>query len=334
MVLVRRPFVAALGLCIALTAGGTLPAPAQVVPADAPAVAAPALAAPALAAPAEPTAASQTVAQGTPRRENRPRRRASLIDLTITPIKSYAIGADQLAPPGTLSDNQIGINGLLNINFARHWHLYERRENHFDLVGRTFKSGKPSYSGFGPDLEYDTGLSYDVTPDINLGEEFMYRWRVCCPGSGDPTNSNPRVEQGLRTNLSVLLGPRTRIGKILRIYGAMNYVNHHPNLGLKLPGGTPVLGKTWVPKIGATVQAPIFNQSRVVPFFTVEHYSDFYNNNLTPSMTNRTYYGVRLPGNSFMSSRFFVKSEHQTNPGGDVSHKVELYLETSFKFHS
>ena len=284
--------------------------------------------------PATPAAEPATLAQAAPQAErSRPRRRP-LVDLTITPIKSYGIGADQLAPPGTLTDNQIGINGLLNINFAPRWRLYERRENHFDLGGRTFKSGKPSYGGFSPDLEYDTGLSYDISRDITLGEEFMYRWRVCCPGSGDPANPTPRIEQGLRTNLGFNLGPQTKIGKVLRITASANYVNHHPDLGLKLPGGTPVLGKTWVPKVTATVQAPVLNQTRVIPFFTVEHYSDFYDNNLTPTMTNRTYYGIRVPGNAFMGYRFYVKSEHQTNPAGDVPHKVELYLETSFKFHS
>jgi hypothetical protein len=313
----RRPILFALVLSVGLLADA-VPAPAQVVPTDTPA--------PAATAPA-------TLAQATPKPAAE-RGRRPLVDLTITPIKSFGIGADQLAPPGTLTDNQIGINGLLNVNFAPRWRLYERRENHYDLGGRTFKSGKANYGGFSPDLEYDTGLAYDVTRDISVGEEFMYRWRVCCPGSGDPTNASPRIEQGLRTNVGVTLGPRTKIGKVLRITASANYVNHHPDLGLKLPGGTPVLGNTWVPKITATVQAPVFNQTRVVPFFTVEHYSDFYDNNLTPSMTNRTYYGLRLPGNAFMTSRFYVKSEHQTNPGGDVSHKVELYLETSFKFHS
>ncbi len=314
MIFVRRPLFAALGLFAALAAGATLPALSQVQP--------PSSANPLPAASPSPRPAGE-------RRERRP-----LVDLTLTALKSYAIGADQLAPPGTLSDNQIGINGLLDINFARRWRLYERRENHYDLVGRTYKNGQPSYSGFGPDLEYDTGLSYDINRDITIGEEFMYRDRVCCPGSGDPTNASPRIEQGLRTNIAFNLGPQTKIGKILRITASANYVNHHPDLGLKLPGGTPVLGKTWVPKVSATVQAPVFNQTRLIPFFTVEHYSDFYDNNLTPSMTNRTYYGIRVPGNSFMGYRFMVKSEHQTNPGGDVSHKVELYLETSFKFHS
>jgi hypothetical protein len=317
MNLVRRPILCALGLSFALWANA-LPVLAQVAPAETVPEAPPAAVAQATAKPAAP----------------RTRRRRPLVDLTITPIKSYGIGADQLAPPGTLTDNQIGINGVLNVNFAPRWRLYERRENHFDLGGRTFKSGKANYGGFSPDLEYDTGLSYDVTRDVTLGEEFMYRWRVCCPGSGDPTNASPRIEQGLRTNVGINLGPLTKIGKLLRITASANYVNHHPDLGLKLPGGTPVLGKTWVPKITATVQAPVFNQTRFIPFFTVEHYSDFYDNNLTPSMTNRTYYGLRLPGNAFMGSRFYVKSEHQTNPGGDVSHKVELYLETSFKFHS
>ncbi|MDB5092770.1 MAG: hypothetical protein JWO85_871, partial [Candidatus Eremiobacteraeota bacterium] len=186
--------------------------------------------------------------------------------------------------------------------------------------------------GLSDDLEYDTGISYAASKQLEISEEFMYRYRVCCPGTGDPTNAAPRSEQGLRTSVSYLVGPLTRIGRPLRLRVDGNYVNHQLD-GPAPPKGTTILGKTWVSKVAATLSVPVYGQTRVIPYFTVEHYSDFYDNNLTPSMTNRTFYGFRVRGTSFASYRAFVKSEHQTNPGGDVSHKVELYLESSFRFH-
>jgi hypothetical protein len=300
---------------------GALPALAQ----ESPAAAAPPAGAPAAVAQATPLA--------TPTPSPRVTRRRALVDLTISPFKSFGVGGDQLAPPGTLTDNQIFFNGQLDINVLPGVRLYERRENHVDLGGRQFKKGKPSYGGLSDDLEYDTGVAVLVTKQLELAQEFMYRYRVCCPGSGDPQNPTPRIEQGLRTDITYLAGPLTRIGRPLRLRVEGNYVNHHLDLGLALPAGTPVLGKTWVPKVAATLSVPVYGQTRVIPYFTVEHYSDFYDNNLTPSMTNRTFYGFRIRGTSFASYRAFVKSEHQTNPGGDVSHKVELYLESSFRLH-
>jgi hypothetical protein len=315
MDLVRRPILCALGWSIALLAGA-LPALAQESAAVAPPAGAPAAVAKAEATPSPRVA-----------------RRRTLVDLTISPFKSFGVGGDQLAPPGTLTDNQIFFNGQLDIYVLPRLRLYERRDNHVDLGGRQFKKGKPSYGGLSDDLEYDTGIAYLVNRQLEVSEEFMYRYRVCCPGSGDPQNPTPRIEQGLRTEVSYLAGPLTRIGRPLRLRVSGNYVNHHLDLGLGLPAGTPVLGKTWVSKVAATLSVPVYGQTRVVPYFTVEHYSDFYDNNLTPSMTNRTFYGFRIRGTSFASYRAFVKSEHQTNPGGDVSHKVELYLESSFRLH-
>jgi hypothetical protein len=302
-----------------LTAGA-LPALAQESPAAAP--------------PADvPAAVAQAAPSATPTPSPRVTRRRTLVDLTISPFKSFGVGGDQLAPPGTLTDNQIFFNGQLDIYVLPGLRLFERRENHVDLGGRQFKKGKPSYGGLSDDLEYDTGIAVLLTKQLEVAQEFMYRYRVCCPGSGDPANPSPRIEQGLRTDVTYLAGPLTRIGRILRLRVEGNYVNHHVDLGLGLPAGTPVLGKTWVPKVAATLSVPVYGQTRVIPYFTVEHYSDFYDNNLTPSMTNRTFYGIRIRGTSFASYRAYVKSEHQTNPGGDVPHKVELYLESSFRLH-
>jgi len=322
MDLVRRPILCALGWSIALLAGA-LPALAQ----ESPAAATP-TGIPVAAAQAAPTSAPAPKLR-TPKPPE-PRRQ---IDLTISPAKTFGLGGDQLAPPGTLTDNQLFINGELVIHLLPRTRLYERRDNHVDLGGRTFKKGKASYGGLSQDLEYDTGLAYEVSKQLEIGEEFMYRYRVCCPGAGDPANATPRREQGLRTQVTYLAGPLTRIGRPLRLRVEGNYVNHHLDLGLGLPAGTPVLGKTWVPKVSATLTVPVYGQTKVVPYFTVEHYSDFYDNNLTPSMTNRTYIGIRVRGTALTSYRAYIKSEHQANPGGDVSHKVVLFLESSFKFH-
>jgi hypothetical protein len=291
---------------------------------------------PAAVTPASAPAAAAQTAQTAPApklRTPKPPERKKLFDLTISPSKSYGLGGDQLAPPGTLTDNQIFINGELAIHVLPRMRLYEKRDNHVDLGGRTFKKGKANYGGFSQDLEYDTGIAYEVSKQLEIGEEFMYRYRVCCPAAGDPTNPNPRSEQGLRSQITYLAGPLTRIGRPLRLRVEGNYVNHHLDLGAGLPAGTPVLGKTWVSRVSATLSVPLYGQTKVVPFFTVDHYSDLFDNNPTPSMTNRTYLGIRMRGTPFTSYRAFIKSEHQTNPGGDVSHKVVLVLESSFKFH-
>jgi hypothetical protein len=311
---------------------GTLPALAQ----ESPAAATPADV-PAAVAQATPTSAPAAAAQAAPAapklRTPKPPERKKMFDLTISPAKTYGLGGDQLAPAGTLTDNQIFINGELVMHVLPRTRLYERRDNHVDLGGRTFKNGKANYGGFSQDLEYDTGLAYEVSKQLEIGEEFMYRYRVCCPAAGDPANPNPRSEQGLRTVITYLTGPMTRIGRPLRLRVEGNYVNHHLDLGARLPAGTPVLGKTWVPKVSATLTVPVYGQTKIVPYFTVEHYSDLFDNNPTPSMTNRTYIGIRVRGTALTSYRAYVKSEHQTNPGGDVSHKVVLFLESSFKFH-
>ena len=268
------------------------------------------------------------------RPSERKRERTPLIELTLSPQQSWALGGDQLTPRGVVNDNGPQIAGDLYVNVAPHLRAFERRVLHYDVSGATFKKGKPSFSGFGIDVEYDSGLTYALTSDLSVAEQYIYRYRQCCPNAGDPANNKPRVEQGPRTEVSYATGPRTRIGRPLRFSAQATYVDHHLDLGTGLPGGTPVLGKAWVTKVTAYLYLPVYAQSKVVPYFGVEHFTDFFNNNLVPSMTNRTVTGIQIRGTRFASYRAYVKNDHQTNPNGDVPHKVTLFLESSFHFHS
>ena len=250
-------------------------------------------------------------------------------DLLLTAEKSFAIGADQLVPPGTLSDNQIVPGGVLTYNFSPKWRAYVLRRNHEDVGGRNFKGGKPSYGGFSLDIEWDEGVGYAFSRDFFMTEEYMYRYRNCCPNAGDPANKTPRVEQGLRTNATWAVGPETIVGRLVRFHGEGNYVDHHLDLGTGLAAGTPVLGNTWVYKLSAYVYFPIYNQKKVVPFFGFEHFDDFFNNNQVPSWTNRSEYGMEIRTGKPLNYRAYVKNDQQTNPDGDVPHKVTLYLEAA-----
>jgi hypothetical protein len=260
------------------------------------------------------------------------KKRVPRFQLDIDTIKPYALGADQLVLPGEPGDNQLIFGGHVYFNITPRLRAYEVRDNHFDVVGRTFKKGKPNYSGQSWDLQYDTGLRYEITRSLSISEDYVYRYRVCCPNAADATNSTPRIKQGPRTTLEAWFGPVTRIGQVLMIKDEATYVIHHYDLGEGLPAGTPVLGNTWINNIEAYAYIPILGQRQVVPFFGVEHYTDFFDNDRVPTMTNRTQAGLIIRGTRFVSYRFYVKNEHQTNPGGDVSHKVMLYLESSFKF--
>lgn len=262
------------------------------------------------------------------------KKRAPLVEANLRVEKTYAIGADQLTPPGVVNDNQILLGGDLFIRLAPKLRFVASRSNHFDVGGRTFKSGKPVYGGAGWDLEYRFGLAYAFTKDLNVVEAYDYRYRVCCPNAADRTNTKPRTKQGLFTGISYRVGPNTRIGKPLQLRLEGTYIDHHVDLGFGLPAGTPVLGNAWVYKVAAYLSVPVFGQTQVVPFIGGEHFIDYFDSQLVPSMTNRSEYGVRIKGSSFMSYRAYVKNDHQTNPNGDVPHKVTLYLETTFKLHS
>jgi hypothetical protein len=267
-------------------------------------------------------------------RSERTRERQPLIELTLTPQQSFALGGDQLTPPGTVNDNGPQIAGDLYVRLAPKLRALGKRVIHYDVSGATFKKGKPSYSGFAIDNEYDWGLIYALNPQLSVTEEYIYRYRQCCPNAGDPANNKPRVEQGPRTEVTFATGPNTRIGRPLRFLAQATYVEHHADIGIGLPGGTPVQGKTWVSKLTAYLYLPVYGQSKVVPYFGVEHFNDFFNNQLVPSMTNRTVTGIQIRGTRFASYRAYVKNDHQTNPAGDVPHKVTLFLESSFRFHS
>lgn len=262
------------------------------------------------------------------------KKRKPLLNFSLNVEKSYALGADQLTPPGTVNDNQVLLGGALDVNLTPRLRAFVSRSNHFSVSGRRYKKGKPDYSGAGWDLEYDGGLSFAASKDLTLLEEYVYRYRVCCPNAGDPRNSKPRILQGPRTQITYLAGPQTRIGRPLRLRAEATYAIHHLDLGFGLPAGTPVLGNTWVSKVSAYLSVPVYGQRQFVPFVGVEHFSDFFDNQRVPSMTNRTEVGFRLRGTPFVSYRAYVKNDHQTNPGGDVSHKVMLYFVTTFKGHS
>ncbi len=284
-----------------------------------------------------PSAVGQIVAKKTAsghkhHKKSHAKKHRSLFNLSLNAEKSYALGGDQLMPPGVVNDNQILLGGKLEANLTPKLRAFVSRSNHFSIAGRRYKKGKPSYSGAGWDLEYDAGLEYAVSKDLSVGEAYVYRYRVCCPNAGDPTNTKPRVKQGLRSEVTYLAGPNTVAGKPLRLHAEATYVDHHADLGLGLPGGTPVLGHVWVTKISAYLSLPFFGK-QFVPFVGGEHFTDIFNNQLVPSTTNRSEYGFRLKGTKIVSYRAYVKNDHQTNPAGDVSHKVTLYLETTFKFH-
>ena len=310
-----------------------LPAAAQQAPGD-PAAAPPSIVAGPLAPAAQPTTAPNPASErgsAAARRGRRPKR--PRWDLTLTAEQAFPTGADQLVPPGTLNSNQILPAGELRYNITPRLNAFVLRRNHFDVGGRQYKGGKPSYGGFALDIEWDEGLGYAVSRDLAVSEEYVYRYRNCCPNAGDPANNKPRVLQGPRTNVTWTVGPETIVGRPLRLHAEGTYVDHNLDLGVGLPAGTPVLGNTWVYKLTAYLNVPVLGQKKFVPYVGVEHFDDFFNNQTVPSTTNRSEYGVNIRGNGYMSYRAYVKNDHQTNPDGDVPHKVDLYLEASLHLH-
>lgn len=307
------------------------------------AVALPLVAAPVFArdaAPAAPVLAPTAIVAsandaGHPKKKAKSKKRKPFVQLNLSLEKSYAIGADQIPPQGALNDNEIMPAGSLTLNLTPRLRLVESRLNHFSIGGRRYKGAKntPSFSGLGYDIEYRTTLAYALAKDLELSEAYAYRWRTCCPGAGDPLNNKPRLRHELITGLTYKFGPNTVVGKPLQVHVEAAINDHHLDLGTGLPAGTPVLGRALLGKETFYSQVPAFGKN-FVPYFGFEHFTSIFDNQLVPSTINRSIFGFRINGNSFMSYRAYVKNDHETNPGGNVSHKVSLYLETTFKFHS
>jgi len=317
------------------------PSPAPVATAAAPS---PVASLPANATPsASPTAGNQPKRHGQPgatgedllppiRTRKEEEAKKSLIDLTLSLARGFATGPDQLVLPGQLNDTELLPAGALLINLTPRFSLFERRTNHADVSGRIYKKGKPTYSGLGYDIEYDTGASYDVTKDLNLDVFDRVRWRTCCPSAGDAENKQPRLERAFVTGATYRFGPKTVVGKPITAHLEGVLVDHHLDLGTKVPTGTNPPGSLLVYRSSLFFQVPVFG-SQFVPFIGFEHFMDYFDNNLVPSTTNRSDYGFRLKGTSFVSYRVYVQNDHQTNPGGNVPHKVTLYTEASFHLH-
>jgi hypothetical protein len=262
----------------------------------------------------------------------RGRRTKPLVNLDLNFETSVPMGGDQLVPAGAPGEGLPWFwGGALAVNATNKLRIFEDRINHEDVAGQRYKKGLPSYSGLDWDIEYRTGAAYAPRSDLQVEEAYVYRYRACCPNAGDPTNTKPRVKHGWLTGITGRLGPRTAVGRPLQLHAEATWVYHHPDIGLAQPGGTPVVGDTWIYKMNATVFVPFFGR-KFVPWFLVEQHSDFFNNQLTPSITNRTEYGFNLNASPLISYRLYVKNDHE--PGGDVSHKIELYFVTTLKLHS
>jgi len=218
--------------------------------------------------------------------------------------------------------------------FNRHLGVRYQRIAHLGVAGRTGGSGaNAKFGGSGYDYEELESLEWSFNPLLTVNAGWDYRARVCCPGAGDPTNPTPREKQGPFLQASWRTGPDTRIGRILTLSLRTTFVNHRfePTAQSVLARGQTDAGRKneYVPT--AYLNLPVYGQTKVVPFYGIEYYGTYFDNQPSISLTYRKTYGFNYRASKLLSFRAQVKNDQNYAAGPDAAHKAFLQLEATYR---
>jgi hypothetical protein len=195
------------------------------------------------------------------------------------------------------------------------------------------------YPGDGVDFLYQAGIQRQFSRHLAVGLEYRYRYRVCCAGDSDPSNTQPSGYGGPALNVNLSYGPYTPLKLVFGYNTELQAVldRNHPDPGLVLGPGIPYHGDQLVLVHDAISVASLWNRS-ITPFFVYDHSADDYRSQAGPSYAHFFLYGVGHNFSRMADIKMFFINLHQirnsglNTAGADTIHFSVFSIVADFKF--
>lgn len=163
------------------------------------------------------------------------------------------------------------------------------------------------------DIKDSYGLRYGGFPNLVLSAGTVYRHRVCCPSSDDPTNNLPQYYHGVFAGADYRFGPSSGLGsKWFTLSAQWVHVEHQPTaFFLNTPSArnnSPVLGAVPNYNFGFNAVIPVDPKHGISLLGSETLGSDYYNDYPYPAYAWFTQYGFQKRVNRNVSLQAFMSN--------------------------